>query len=586
MINSYVLGVLRCNPSIFSNLVHTYVRYFKRMERFSNSGQFQKRTSKFGNPLCRIGSASFLVDPILISSFVNSYWSIQHPCFCTHYTQMTHFNIFFLLLSLSTLALAYDWVQTIQNATTTNTRYSKIIIPMKNYNYNPGTYYKEDIFVSPYFLLTSEDFTYDLCSSTAAKVAKDMPSIFNNTNNGNPCATYFCSQTVPFYLAKGKNSTTNTTHLAVQTYCTQCEATRPEGFSIDVATNGTCNWYDTSKCGRQNQTDRLCMMYYPVTALTTKTVSYYWDYQSYMINMDPGLWFLLGYFHYTSRVLYITQSFIGILALVFLYLIPETILKIIYKRDTWRDRALDIFNIKNGIFALLVIGSLVMVAGSIVSWAEDNTVGLTTTGAVTYTQLGLTLFAFTLIIIQWKHIAEATSLVPQPFSLVNRLLILLSFVTFFIWGGLLVGSYIASSLSAPNAAFVYAACLFGVSILFGILGLIVLIAGIILTKKYLGGNLCNLKNIETFQMYRLKFTQIMILTSVTLFVFVYIAFYNGLTLWTSRDIISIRFYYLYRSQLAFVTQFLSWCLIFSIVDLTHVKKGYSCGKCGGEDSTN
>lgn len=495
-----------------------------------------------------------------------------------------------LLIVFVYLCSSHPWIETSPlSQNETNKRFTKIMIPVKNFNYHPGVYFQEDVFISPYFVLTDVDFSYELCSETEQRVKKDLPALFNNTLVTNPCRNYFCSGAMPFYLRKGINSTTNATHLSVQTYCTQCEQTRTESFSIQDAMSGSCPWYDVSKCGAQNQTDRLCMMFYPMSSMDTKIISYFWNYESYMISVDGGIWFLIGYFHYVSRLIYIFMSFIGIMMIFFLYFIPESILNVIritkQQDEFFHERILYNINIRNTIFILIMVGSIVMFCGSIVSFAQDNSVGLTTTGAVTYIQLGLTLFAFTLIIIQWKHISEANSIHLQEFSAVNKILIVLSFVFFFIWGGLLVGSYIASSLKAPFADYVYAAILFGVSIIFGILGLIVIVVGLILTRKYLGGHLCDMQNIETFQMYRLKFTQIMIITSITLFVFVYIAFYNGLTLWSSRDILSIRFYYLYRSQLAFVTQFLSWCLIFSIVNFERVRNGYCCGKkVEGEDN--
>jgi hypothetical protein len=498
---------------------------------------------------------------------------------------MSHCHLF-IFLTIIILSSSYEWVQVAPsnpNITGGGQRYKKILIPVNNYNYNGGTYYEEDVFVSPYWALTDVDFTYELCSTISAKVKKDIPSIFNNTSIPNPCAVYFCGHNIPFYLIRTVNNTNNMTHFAVQTLCTQCDSTREEGFSISTAMNGTCHWYDTRRCGYQNQTNTLCMMYYPlalVSLVSTKLISYFWEYEAYVIGMDHGLWLLLGYFHYASRILYISLSLLGLTALTFLFVIPEVLLRIYYRKDSWKDEIIATFSMRNAIFVLISIGSLSMFTGSIISFAQDNTIGLSTTGASTYTQLGLTLFAFTLVIIQWKHIAEATEL-DQPFSSMNKVWIFCSFVTFFIWASLLVTSFVTSTVLKNSLAanFVYATSLFGVSVIFGILALIVVIVGLVLTKRYLGGNLCNLDNIETLQMYKLKFTQIMIITSITLFFLVYVAFYNGLTLWTSRDILGIRFYYLYRAQLAFVTQFLSLCLIFTIVDLRRsVKKGYMCGR--------
>jgi len=463
---------------------------------------------------------------------------------------------------------AFPWVVVSQNS---STRYSQIMVPVNNYNYNPKTYLQEDVFMSPYFILESVDYTYEFCSAMKQKLIGDIPSIFNDSSNTQQCNSYFCGGKIPFYLAKGVNSTTNTSHLAVQTYCTQCEATIAENFTISQGLN--CSWYNIKKCGYQNDTGRLCMMYYPLTAVSTKTIYYYWSYQTYFIDIDGGLWFLLNYFHYTSRLLYITMSLISIILLISLYMVPEAL--IFLKRMITKRSLLYIFNSKNVIFCLLFLSSVVMNVGGILSFAFDNTVGLTMTGAFTYTQLGINLFIFTLVIIEWKHISEQISLDQQPYSIQNRILILISFITFLFWGSLLVATYVASQLDPTPGNYIYAAALFGVSIIFGILALLVILTGIVLTKRYLGGS-CDFSKIETFQMYKLKFTQVMIITSITLFVFVYIAFYNGLTLWTARDIWSIRFYYLYRSELAFITQFISWCLIFTLVDKRHLVRGYSC----------
>lgn len=56
----------------------------------------------------------------------------------------------------------------------------------------------------------------------------------------------------------------------------------------------------------------------------------------------------------------------------------------------------------------------------------------------------------------------------------------------------------------------------------------------------------------------------------------YFNFYNALRLFTATDIFSNRYFFMFRTQFISTGISFSFSMVFSIIDLDHIKKGYTC----------
>lgn len=100
----------------------------------------------------------------------------------------------------------------------------------------------------------TSDGIIDFCSDTQKALQEAFPAIWNSSLNQTPCRTYFCQDTIPYYLSSYQNSTTTplptkslsnngVMHMLIHQLCTKCDQTLNEQFDLFL-NNNTCKWFD------------------------------------------------------------------------------------------------------------------------------------------------------------------------------------------------------------------------------------------------------------------------------------------------------------------------------------------------------
>lgn len=438
-------------------------------------------------------------------------------------------------------------------------RFKNLYLPsIQSFKITPFVFPNYKTFVSPDKAVFDYKGVEDLCQDFGKNLKSYRPEIWNNSLITNPCELYFCNSTTPEFLnstlskTPGINLPPKDVHYAIQRYCTQCELTLFENFTL----NTTCKWFDKDYCNNTCYNSECIFHHHDLSlCFLEKNNIFYWrnDFTHYFLS-----WL---YIYYSSIIVLIINIFTFLLAMIIL-VIPEIFYS--YKRATDTlytpcQRFTNIFDIRFFMILLMMINILINILLNtfdiVNQFYQTNLFQGRYRNICVLLTAGLALTVFLLMSIQWYLTYRKSQIFDEKTPIIPIIIIIVAIIIFFLWGLLGALLYFIGSaadnqnlIRALGAWLIISSCILALILLF----MIISVSKITFTLIRMNSTMDTLEKANYF--FSLRLSRFLIAVAISLFLVVLVGVITGIQFLISIDVFTVEFNFIFNCFVCIVCQ--------------------------------